>query len=78
MNRIVKLSLIALCMGIAFPAAVSARDRVIIIEMGGNVSPAAACRARCMRQSDHCNAMKGGVQAVNGCGINRTMCITQC
>lgn len=39
-NRIVKLSLFALCVGIAFPAAVSARDRVIIIERGEGVSPA--------------------------------------
>ncbi len=68
---------IALVVPAFAPTAVQARDRIIIIERPG-VSPARACIARCMRQSDHCNANNGGVQSINGCGIRRTMCLSNC
>jgi hypothetical protein len=75
MSKIGKVCFVAICLGIAFPPAVWAGDRVIIIERGGAGS---SCKARCMRQSDHCNAMNGGVQSINGCGIKRMACLSQC
>lgn len=78
MKKAIAMGFVAIGLGIAFPHAVSARDRVIIIERGENASPGASCKTRCMRQSDHCNAMNGGVQSINGCGIKRMACLSQC